>query len=207
MHALKIDHFAVSCETLSQGVEYVADCLGVVPTVQGAHPKMGTHNRLLSLGPSIYLEVIAIDPSAASPDQSRWFDLDRFSGPPRLTNWICSTSDLPSALDLAPENAGHPMLFERDIYQWQIAVPDDGCLPFDGGFPALIQWSGTAHPAPHLPDVGCRLHSVSIGHPKRDALQESLAAFRLPSNVLFETTKAVDLKLTIQTPTGERQLS
>lgn len=207
MHALKIDHFAVSCESLSQGIEYVADCLEIIPTVQGAHPKMGTHNRLLSLGPDIYLEVIAIDPEAPAPSFSRWFDLDRFSGVPRLTNWICSTSDLRLALHDAPENAGHPVMFERDKYRWEIAVPDDGCLPFDGCFPAFIQWYGGAHPAPDLPDVGCRLRNVSIGHPKCDALRESLTAFQMPANVLFETTKAAALTLTLETPSGERKLS
>ena len=32
----------------------------------GRHPHMGTHNRLLSLGPDLYLEVIAVDPDARS---------------------------------------------------------------------------------------------------------------------------------------------
>ena len=45
----------------------------------------------LGLDDGLYLEVIAIDPEAPSPAYPRWFDLDRFSGTPRLTNWICRT--------------------------------------------------------------------------------------------------------------------
>ena len=35
----------------------------------------------------IYLEAIAPNPAVPEPSRSRWFDLDNFSGPARLSNW------------------------------------------------------------------------------------------------------------------------
>ena len=102
---LALDHIAISAETLEAGADWVEMALGVPLAGGGKHPHMGTHNRLLSLG-DLYLEVIAIDPAAPMPAHPRWFDLDHFAGPPRLTNWICRTSDLDAALAAAPKGTG-----------------------------------------------------------------------------------------------------
>ncbi len=135
---------------------------------------MGTHNRLLSLG-DLYLEVIAVNPAAPPPGRPRWFDLDRFSGPPRLTTWICRCDDLPAALAAAPPGTGTPMALARGDFRWEMAVPDDGRLPFDGVFPALIRWHGALHPAPLLPDHGLRLSRLEVTHPQAGALRAALA--------------------------------
>ena len=98
---LTLDHIAIAAETLEQGVDYVETALSVPMAGGGKHRLFGTHNRLLGLG-DIYLEVIAVDPLASAVPHCRWFDLDRFCGPPRLTNWICKTNevatDLPCSL-------------------------------------------------------------------------------------------------------------
>ena len=55
---------------------------------------MGTHNRLLRLGPTWYLELLAIDPQGTTPAHPRWFELDepamkaRLASGPRLVHWI-----------------------------------------------------------------------------------------------------------------------
>uniref|UniRef100_UPI0039B8CB19 VOC family protein n=1 Tax=Albidovulum sp. TaxID=1872424 RepID=UPI0039B8CB19 len=82
------DHLAVSAASLDYGARVVEAALGIGLESGGKHPFMGTHNRLLSLGPGEYLEVIAIDPEAPGPERPRWFRLDTFTGPPRLTNWV-----------------------------------------------------------------------------------------------------------------------
>jgi hypothetical protein len=71
-----LDHLVVAANTLDQGSAYVQDRLGVSPAGGGKHVAMGTHNRLLKLGPGQYLEVIAIDPEGRQPDSPRWFNLD-----------------------------------------------------------------------------------------------------------------------------------
>ena len=79
---LELDHLAVSAADLAVGTARIEDLFGVRLAPGGKHPDMGTHNRLLSLGPGLYLEVIAIDAAAPPPDRPRWFDLDNFDGPP-----------------------------------------------------------------------------------------------------------------------------
>jgi hypothetical protein len=172
---LTFDHLAISCDPLRPGVAHVEEALGVRLSPEGKHPHMGTHNRLLSLGGGEYLEVIAIDPDAPGPDQPRWFDLDRFDGPPRVTNWICRCDDLQAAMALAPDGIGKVWDLERAEFRWRMTIPEDGCLPFDGCFPALIEWQGAAHPAKRLPDAGVRLKEMVLYHPEADALRAALA--------------------------------
>ena len=58
---LVLDHIAVAATDLAAGAQAVEAKLGLTLQHGGQHPHMGTHNRLMSLGPD-YLEVIAIDP-------------------------------------------------------------------------------------------------------------------------------------------------
>jgi hypothetical protein len=116
-------------------------------------------------GPEEYFELIAIEPGAPGPAQPRWFDLDNFAGPTRATTWICRCDDLDAALAAAPPGTGTPWALERGDLRWRMAVPADGKLPFDGLFPALIEWEGTAHPAPRLPDRGVRLTALELHSP------------------------------------------
>jgi len=73
---LAIDHLVIAAPDLASGTAHVADVLGIAPQGGGAHPRMGTHNRVLGMFGGMYLEVIAIDPEAAAPQRPRWFGLD-----------------------------------------------------------------------------------------------------------------------------------
>ncbi len=201
---LRLDHVAISSLTLDEGVAAVEVALGVPLAGGGQHPHMATHNRLLGLG-DLYLEVIAADPSAPRPAWPRWFDLDRFTGPPRLTNWIAACDDIAAALALAPEGSGVPVQLARGDYRWQMAIPGDGRLPFDGCYPALIQWQGDLHPARALPDSGVRLTLLEIAHPEAAALRKALAAFADP-RVQIVQGPAKALRASFSTPHGERAL-
>ena len=201
---LELDHLAISAASLAEGVASIAALLGVTLAPGGSHPYMGTHNRLLSLGPGLYLEVIAIDPAATRPAQPRWFDLDRFSGPPRLTNWICRTDDLDAALAAAPPGMGPAQALSRGDYHWRFATPPTGILPFDDAHPALIQWQGPLHPAAALPDSGCRLRRLVVAHPDAGRLLLSLAALADPRVDVVAGERAIMAE--IDTPDGLRVL-
>jgi hypothetical protein len=197
------DHIAVSAETLEAGVAHVEEILGVSLEAGGKHPHMGTHNRVLSLGPSEYLEVIAIDPDATKPAHPRWFALDDFAGAPRLTNWIVRVDDLDAALSGAPNGAGKPTDLARGDFRWRFAVPKNGYLPYDNAFPALIEWQ-SAHPADRLTDTGCRLVRLEIAHPEASALG---AVLPLSDPRIAVVPGAKEMRATIATPHGERVLT
>lgn len=196
------DHIAVCCEDLADGVAAVAEHLGVPLTPGGRHPHFGTHNALLSLGGSEYLEVIAIDPAAGPRAFPRWFDLDRFAGPPQLANWILACDDLDAGIARVGAGAGRPVPLSRGDYRWRMAVPESGVLPYDNLHPALIAWDGP-HPARRLPESGCSLRSLEIRHPSASRLRDRLALD--DPRITFEAGSP-RLSATISTPAGARTL-
>ncbi len=201
-----LDHLAVSGATLDAATDAIESALGVRLQPGGQHPVFGTHNQLLGLEDGLYLEAIAIDPAAPAPDRPRWFDLDRRTGPARLTNWICRSEDLTTLLpDLRPE-VGRPIALTRGALAWDMVVPDDGVLPFDNMHPALIQWRCADHPAQMLAPSGCRLHRLTVAHPQAATLQSLLKAFLKDDRVAFETADAPGLCATFDTPHGQRTL-
>ncbi len=202
---MRLDHLAVSAGTLAEGVAAVEAALGVALAPGGVHPHMGTHNRLLGMG-DIYLEVIAPDPAAPRPAWPRWFDLDRFSGPPRLTNWIAACDDLEAEIALGPQGVGVPVALERGDLRWRMAVPADGRLPFGDAFPALISWQGPAHPVQRLPDTGVRLIRLEVVHPQAHALHDALAGRMADPRVVLLPGPEKALRAAFQTPSGVRHL-
>ena len=202
---LALDHIAVSAATLDEGAAWVEMALGVTLAGGGKHPHMSTHNRLLSLG-DLYLEVIATDPEAPNPGHPRWFDLDHFGGPPRLTNWICRTDDLDAALATAPPDTGTATDLSRGDYRWRFAIPATGKLPFNDCHPALIQWQGDLHPAKSLRDHGIRLTGLQITHPDAPALQAALKRLTDP-RVTIARGPYHALRATFATPNGIRVLT
>jgi hypothetical protein len=203
---LRFDHLAVSCTTLDDGVAAVEAALGIPLAPGGQHAHMATHNRLLNLG-DLYLEVIAPDPSLPAPTWPRWFDLDAFTGPPRLTNWVTACDDLAAELALSPPGTGVPTQLARGDFRWDMAIPADGRLPHDGAFPALIHWHGPAHPAARLPDRGVRLLRFAITHPDADMLRAALAPRLHDDRITFVTGPEKSMQATFTTPFGPRTLT
>ncbi len=197
-----LDHLAVAGETLEEASAHIEQALGVALQAGGKHDKFGTHNRLLGLRDGLYLEAIAIDPLAPNPQRTRWFDLDRFKGSPRLTNWICRVPDIDASLTVFPDGVGLPVDLSRGALRWRMAVPPNGRLPFDNLFPALIQWQGDLHPAQMLQDSGCRLRRLIVCHPDALELAKGLGAL---GHVVFDSGPA-GLRAEIETPHGLRVL-
>lgn len=202
-----LDHLAIAASDLPSGVAAVEEALGVPLQPGGEHAAMGTHNALLSLGPTEYLEVIAVNPAAPAPGRPRWFALDRFAGPPAPRAWIGRCDDLDQALAVAPPGTGEPMDFARGDLRWRMAVPVDGLLPFGGVFPALITWDGAAHPAGRLTDRAVRLTAVEIAHPDPEALRAALASVLTDARVRVVSGASPALRFGFETPAGERWLA
>lgn len=198
---IAFDHIAVAGETLAAATAHVEETLGVPLQAGGEHAVFHTHNTLLGLEQGLYLEAIAANPDAPTPDRARWFDLDRFAGPPRLTNWICRCDDLDATLTGLPEGFGTPVDLQRGDLRWRMAVPADGVLPFDNCAPALIEWQGDAHPAARLTQKNCRLETMTIVHPQARTLAALLAPLLTDARITFEEG-APQLRAQFATPKG-----
>jgi hypothetical protein len=111
-----------------------------------------------------------------------------------------------AALAQAPVGAGDPVDLARGDLRWRMAVAPDGHMPFDGAFPALIQWQG-AHPATRLLPSGCALRRLIVTHPDAAALQQALSGMLRDPRVVIENGDAPALRAEIATPQGLRVLA
>ena len=206
-----LDHITVTAHSLEEGASFVSETLGVFPQVGGEHPRMATHNLLLRLGESTFLEVIAPNPAAPAPSRPRWFGLDGFGrqSPPRLSTWVVRTAGIHAAVDAAAESLGAIEPMSRGALNWLITIPADGSVPLDGGAPALIEWQTDAHPATRLEDKGLSLVKLEIFHPDPSRLTGLLSslAFDGQVSVLPSPAPSACLAAYIDTPHGLRVLS
>ena len=207
----ELDHLVVTAATLHDGVEYVRRALGVTPQMGGKHQLMGTHNCLIRLGYSTYLEVIAVDPSAPLPSRPRWFELDglRADDPPRLATWVARVNDLRAATAASPVPLGEIEPMSRGHLNWQITIPADGRLLYHGVSPMLIQWAPGPHPASQLDDAGCSLVGLQGFHSDPRQITAMLSAVGFHGDFVaapISNQWNPYLAAMIQTPGGLRRL-
>ncbi|MGO4303938.1 VOC family protein [Cupriavidus sp. RAF12] len=222
---LAIDHLVIAAPDLDSGVDYVAGVLGVAPQSGGAHPGMGTHNRVMGLFGGLYLEVMAIDPAAPAPDRPRWFGLDsdlmqqRLRDGPFLAHWAARVerpADLSRWQAQYPDRIAPAIPMTRGDLHWRLTVPEDGSLPAwrgegasagDGLFPTLIQWDVANHPAVSLPRQDMALRRLRGRHPHAELLRQGLAWLGADHLIEIEQADgAPGLAAEIETPTGIKTL-
>lgn len=202
---MKLDHLAVAGATLDEAVAHIEEALGVSMGLGGQHPRYGTHNRLIGLEGGLYLEAIAIDPAATPQESPRWFDLDRFQGTARLSNWILRADDLMAERALLPDHAQKVVEMQRGDLQWLMTVPSDGILPFDNLCPAVLQWLGTP-PAGAMASSGCRLDRLILSHPKATDLGTLVDVLIRDERIVVEAGEP-RLRAEFTTPSGPRVLT
>jgi hypothetical protein len=205
------DHLTITAPSLGEGEAWVRALLGVEPAPGGRHPRMATHNRLLRLGDTGFLEIIAPDPHAPTPERPRWFALDSLSAsaPPALSAWVLRTTDIQASIAHSSEDLGQIEPMQRGELNWWITIPADGSLPLDGVAPILIEWKGTGHPAAGLPDCGCSLHALELRHPQPDRVRALLASLSVAMDdtaIQVRQGETPALIAQIDTPRGRRQL-
>ncbi|MEO9685414.1 MAG: VOC family protein [Tateyamaria sp.] len=199
-----LDHLVVGATTLAEAQAYIEDRLGVAMQPGGQHAIFHTHNTLLGLDDGLYLEAIAPDPDAPVPVRPRWYDLDRFSGPARLSNWAASVQDMESKLAQMPQGCGAAVDVARGDLRWRMAVSPDGTTPFDNLWPALISWPKGMHPAARLTPTGLRLTRFTLIHPDA-ALAATLAEHIVDPRISVEVGP-VAMQAEFDTPHGPRVL-
>ncbi|MFO1218860.1 MAG: VOC family protein [Burkholderiaceae bacterium] len=215
---VRIDHLVIAADTLQQGAAWCEATLGAAPAAGGRHPLMGTHNRLLRIdGPAFercYLEIIAIDPSAAPPGRSRWFGLDdpdlqqAIRSEPRFIHAVARTTDIEMlrwGLINCRVDPGTLLAAHRDTpagrLAWRITVRDDGELPESGALPTLIEWQGP-HPCERMAASPVQLTSLSL----RTLPPRVRELLRLAPGTKIDRDDAPALLATLDTPRGEVEL-
>ena len=212
----ELDHITVAARTLEQGLVHLRSVLGIDLPYGGAHPRMGTHNHFLRLGEALFLELIAIDPSAPAPIRPRWFQLDdpaqqaQLERAPRVIMWVVRTTTIAETFlaSTAPLGAIEPMT--RGDLRWLITIPNDGTLPGGGMIPALIQWPAGVHPATRMPDLGCSLERFEALHPDPSGYQRDLASIGADRHIAIRALPAGEsprLVVHVRTPRGVRIVS
>jgi len=213
MAGVEVDHLVVAARNLDEGTDYVFETLGVRPEGGGVHGMMGTHNRLVRLGVSCYLEVIAIDPDAPEPSRPRWFELDtesmwqRLRKKPRLITWALRTDKMADLYRRNNHVLGRMEPMSRGNLHWELTLTEDGHLPGGGVIPFLIDWKQSTHPATAMADSGCSLAGLRGFHPRPETILpilESLGAAPLIELKISESGPC--LAAFIETPCGLREL-
>ena len=210
-----LDHLVLGTSDLAKGTVWLERFFGVALSPIGTHARMGTHNRLLSLGPSCYLELIAIDPAAVPPFMNRWFGLDtpdvreRIATKPRLLGWVARTTEIDALSAKTGGLLGQVHAMSRGDFRWRITIPDDGYAVEAGLIPTLIQWDSPIHPCERLPDLGCRFEWMEAAHPNPGKILYLLGELGL-ENVMKVTPTPPYSGMTmcayIRTPDGVKTL-
>ena len=210
-----LDHLVVGTADIAKGAAWLERFLGVTLSPIGTHARMGTHNRLLSLGPSCYLELIAVNPAVEPPLIKRWFGLDtadvreRITAKPRLLGWVARTTEIDALAEKTGGLLGLVHSMARNEFRWRITVPEDG-YPVEAGLvPSLIQWQGSKHPCEHLPDQGCRFEWMEAAHPNPGKVAYLLGELGLQNAMKLTPTppySGMTMCAYIRTPAGVKTL-
>ena len=195
-----IDHIVYAAPNLETGMDTIEALLGVRPVKGGRHPLYGTHNALLSLGDSIYLEIIAPDPGLEAPANGRLLQ-EHFGENPHIATWVLRSAQIEKDAAFARKNGvmvGRVSSGQREkpdgtILSWQLTDPY--ALPFDGAIPFLISWGKTPHPAGSVPKAG-QLIGLAISHPDAPKLIQQLDILGIHTTVT--SSREVKIKARIQ---------
>lgn len=197
-----VDHLIFAAAEIQQGMDEVEQLLGARPEIGGRHPRYGTRNALLSLGPATYLEVIAPDPELRCPRRGVLFGHDD-RATSRLVTWVLRAEALEDRVAAANDiglgeiHTGDRETPEGKTLSWRLTDPY--AMPFDGAVPFLISWDATPHPATTAPSGGS-LVGLRMEHPQPAAVVKALDAL----GVRMAVISAVRFRLiaTIETAAG-----
>lgn len=174
---LALDHLTVIAPTLVEGVAHVRECLDLDVPFGQRHSYMGTHNHLLQLGDTTYLEIVALDPDGVHPGRARWFGLDDqrqvscdWDAGRRLRGWVARADGIDDVLKGREAIFGRKVALPTDAPVFDFAIPDDGALPWGGAAPSIIDRRGKARSMATIADLGARLCGFSLEHPEAEAI-------------------------------------
>lgn len=211
---LKLDHLTVIAPTLAEGVAHVRACLDLdVPSGQ-RHLYMGSHNHLLQLGDTTYLEIVALDPQGDEPPCPRWLGLDDqqqvradWDAGRRLRGWVARTDAIDAVI------AGREHVFGRKVaLPWaeplfDFAIPEDGSLPLGGAAPSIIDRRGKPRSMTTMADLGARLRSFGLDHPDATEIAKLYRELDIDRPPAIAYGSDLRYRAQIETPAGLKELT
>lgn len=210
---LTLDHLTVIAPTLAEGVAHVRDCLDLDVPFGQRHGYMGTHNHLLQLGDTAYLEIVAVDPDGTNPGRARWFGLDdrkqvrrEWDAGRRLCGWVARTDGIDDVLKGREVIFGRKVGLPMDAPAFDFAIPDDGSLPWGGAAPSIIDRRGKARSMATIADLGARLRGFSLKHPEAEAIAALLLELGTERGPVVSYGPELRYRAQIETPRGLREL-
>ena len=209
----ELDHIVVAAKTLDVGRAWARETLGVDAVGGGKHDRLATHNTLLKLGGSCYLEIIAVDPDAGAPNFPRWFGLDTaevrdyIAHGPCLVAWVARASGADDAIEQFATWPDYTAKIVRPAtradFRWRFTFTPDGERINGGVLPHLIQWDSPVHPCERLPESGVSLIALALGAPKPEGTTALLQSFVF-ADELVQVAQSVSPQLVamLNTPLG-----
>ena len=171
----QLDHIVIAHPNLDLAMEEFADLTGCVPKYGGPHIGGGTHNALVSLGESVYIELISPDPAQVRSDShSKSINLGQrltsFSGS-KLLAWAIRSNQLEQmaggycGLETAKPFDMSRQQPDGDRLHWRLM----NLLNHDlkGFAPFYIDWLDCPHPTTTNPVAG-EFTSLKISHPNQN---------------------------------------
>jgi hypothetical protein len=197
-----VDHLILGVRDLDEGIRRFEERTGVRPTVGGEHPGRGTRNALVSLGPSLYVEIMA--PQVNAPDSGIVAEL-RQRADLSPFGWAVFVPDVEAArqrlvaagLGLSEVFPGSRARPDGRLLEWKTFEVEK---PAIAGMPFFIRWGdGTTHPSQDSPG-GCRLESLRVVTPDAAALRRALGALHL--DVTAQAGARAGLDIALRCPKG-----
>jgi hypothetical protein len=200
--AAHVDHLILGTRDLDEGIRRFEERTGVRPMVGGEHPGRGTRNALVSLGPGLYMEILA--PQTTAPDSGAAAALRALTD---LTpfGWAVFVRDVDAARrrlsdagfglsEIKPGSRARP---DGSLLEWKTFEIEKPPL---AGVPFFIRWGdGTTHPSKEAPS-GCRLEGLRIFSPDADGLRRVFASLAL--DVAVEAGGRGAMDVTLRCPKG-----
>jgi hypothetical protein len=211
---LELDHLTVIAPTLTEGVAHVRSCIDLEVPFGQRHGYMGTHNHLLQLGGTVYLEIVALDPDGRPPGRARWFGLDDqmavradWDAGRRLRGWVARTDAIDRVLAGRRESIfGKKVSLPWTEPSFEFGIPDDGSLPLGGAAPSIIDRRGKPRSMATIPDLGARLRSFALEHPDAAAISRLYRQLDIDRRPAVVQGNNLRYRAQIETPAGVKTL-
>ncbi len=164
----KLDHIVIAANNLDEGTSYVENKLNVKLSDIGYHRDMGTHNRVVKISKSAYLEVISIDPNCRYLNSKRWFNLDslklqsQLRKSPQVIGYVIENVDIKILKYYEPFFKA-----SRGEYKWKFAMPGTNARiladqsHLNGIIPSLINWE-SEKPINKMQDNHLNLEKIQV---------------------------------------------